>query len=215
MNDVRAGGARRAPIEDTAAALRERVLKAAFTLFCERGFSATSMLEIATHAKVSKRDLYALFRNKHDLLASGIAERSREMRRLLVSSIPMPSSRKALTATLVEVGIAIMQTVCAAEVLMIYRLAIAESDRAPQIARLLDGNGREANRKALAEFLTKAQFRGLIGPGDPVALTARYVSTLWGDLLIQLLLRVRDAPHPKEIRARALAATEAVMAEKS
>ena len=41
--------------------IRERVRKAAFAVFCERGFSGASMLEIATRAQVSKRDLYALF----------------------------------------------------------------------------------------------------------------------------------------------------------
>ena len=51
---------------------RERVLEAAFTLFCEHGFSDVSMLEIATRAQVSKRDLYALFRNKQAVLADCI-----------------------------------------------------------------------------------------------------------------------------------------------
>ena len=37
--------------------IRERVLKAAFTLFREHGFSSTSMLDIVTRARVSKRDL--------------------------------------------------------------------------------------------------------------------------------------------------------------
>jgi AcrR family transcriptional regulator len=45
--------------------IRERVLKAAFTLFRKNGISSTSMLDIVTRARVSKRDLYALFNNKH------------------------------------------------------------------------------------------------------------------------------------------------------
>src|SRR6202047_5602335 len=59
---------------------RERVLEAAFTLFCEHGFSDVSMLEIATRAQVSKRDLYALFRNKQAVLADCIKERARRLR---------------------------------------------------------------------------------------------------------------------------------------
>jgi transcriptional regulator GlxA family with amidase domain len=55
---------------------RERVLEAAFTLFCEHGFSDVSTLEIATRAQVSKRDLYALFRNKQVVLADCIKERA-------------------------------------------------------------------------------------------------------------------------------------------
>jgi AcrR family transcriptional regulator len=48
--------------------IRDRVLKAAFSLFREHGFSSTSMLDIVTRARISKRDLYALFRNKHAVL---------------------------------------------------------------------------------------------------------------------------------------------------
>jgi AcrR family transcriptional regulator len=39
------------------AVMRERILTAAFEAFHERGYAATSTLEIATRARVSKRDL--------------------------------------------------------------------------------------------------------------------------------------------------------------
>ena len=61
---------------------RERVLKAAFTLFREEGFSSTSMLDIVTRARVSKRDLYALLNNKHAVIAACISECAHQMRRL-------------------------------------------------------------------------------------------------------------------------------------
>jgi hypothetical protein len=38
-----------------------------------------------------------------------------------------------------------------------------------------------------------------------------FLALLWGGLLIQLLLRVRDAPTPDEITSRARAATEALL----
>jgi AcrR family transcriptional regulator len=211
MTDARIGGGQRGRREEAVDSLRQRVLKSAFTLFCKRGFSGTSMLEIATQAQVSKRDLYALYDNKHALLADVIGERAQGMRRLLSPAIPVPPNGKALAAALVEVGVSILQTVCRADVLMVYRLAIAESDRAPQVARVLDSHGREANQRALSEFIKKAQMQGLIGPGDPAALAARYGTLLWGDLLVRLLLRVREAPDAREIKARALAATEAVI----
>ena len=50
--------------------IRDRVLNAAFSLFREHGFSSTSMLDIVTHARISKRDLYALFKNKHAVLVA-------------------------------------------------------------------------------------------------------------------------------------------------
>jgi AcrR family transcriptional regulator len=195
-----------------ASAIRERVLKAASTLFRENGFSSTSMLEIATRARVSKRDLCALFNNKHAVLAACISERAEQMRRPLDTTAPEPQTQDALATLLVEFGVSILKTVCQPEVLTVYRLAIAESDRAPGIARTLDSRGREANQKALAELVGKAQARGLVRAGDPGALAARYAAVLWGDLMIRLLMRVREAPNEREIEVRARAATETLMA---
>src|ERR1700739_3917900 len=104
--------------------IRERILKAAFSLFAESGFSTTSMLDIVTRARVSKRDLYALFNNKHAVLAAGIRERAQRMRRPL-GMTPVPQTRDALATLLVEFGISILKTVCQPEVLTVFRLTIA------------------------------------------------------------------------------------------
>src|SRR5579862_6842535 len=63
-----------------AAPLRERVLGAAFAAFMEKGYAATSTLEIATRAKVSKREIYAICSDKADLLKDAITERAKRMR---------------------------------------------------------------------------------------------------------------------------------------
>jgi hypothetical protein len=110
---------------------------------------------------------------------------------------------------LVDLGVSILNTVCQPEVLTVFRLAIAESDRAPEIARTLDRNGHEANRKALTELVRKAQSLGFISAGDPGALADCYIVVLWG---IRLLMRVRQAPTKREIEVRARAATETLMA---
>jgi len=190
---------------------RERVLAAAFAVFRKRGFSAASTLEIATRAQVSKRDLYALFRSKHAMLTACISERASRMRQPLELAAPIPSSTEAVAATLVELGTSILRVACHPDVLVVHRLAIAESDHAPAIARTLDSSGREANHAALGAWLARAQAQGLIGAGDPAAMAAQFLAVLWGGLLIQLLLRVREAPTPDEIESRARAATAAMM----
>jgi AcrR family transcriptional regulator len=188
---------------------RARVLKAAFGVFRQRGFSGASTLEIATRAQVSKRDLYALFGSKYAMLAACIKERAASMRQPL--ELAAPKSRADVAAFLIEFGTSVLRVVCHPDVLTVHRLAIAESDRAPEIARTLDRNGREANHAALAEWLAKAQAQGLIGPGDPAAIAAHFLATLWGGLLIQLLLGVREAPSADEIDARARAAKDATL----
>ena len=71
----------RAKESTDAAAVRERILGAAFEAFRERGYAATSTLEIATRARVSKRELYALVGNKQKMLIAAIAERAKRSRR--------------------------------------------------------------------------------------------------------------------------------------
>ena len=104
--------------------IRERVLKAAFALFRENGFSSTTMLDIVTRARISKRDLYALFDNKHTVLGAGISQRAQQMRWPLETTTPVPQSRDALAELLVEFGISILKTVCHPEVLTVFRLRL-------------------------------------------------------------------------------------------
>ena len=68
-----------------------------------------------------------------------------------------------------------------------------------------------ANHAALGAWLENVQAQGLIGAGDPAAMAANFLAVLWGGLLIQLLLRLRDAPTPDEMESRARAATEALL----
>src|SRR5262249_59838052 len=100
-----------------------------------------STLEIATRAKVSKRDLYALFGSKHAMLTACIKERAAHMRRPLELTASLPESSAAVAATLAEFGTSILQVVSHPDVFTGHRLAVAESNRAPAIARTLDRNG--------------------------------------------------------------------------
>jgi AcrR family transcriptional regulator len=191
--------------------VRERVLNTAFAQFRKRGFAAVSTLDIATQAHVSKRDLYAQFGSKHAILVACIEERAQRMRQPLSSAMQAPETKAGVVATLAELGASILHGVCNPDVLTVYRLAIAESDSTPEIARALDARGRQANHQLLAEWLARVQEKGLIPAGSPAAMTERFIALLWGDLLVRLLLRVRDAPTSKEIEGRARNAAEAVL----
>ena len=98
------------------------------------------------------------------------------MRQPLELAAPVPTSREAVAATLVELGMSILRVVCHPDVLAVHRLAIAGSDRAPAIARTLDSNGREANHAALGAWLERAQAQGFIGAGDPAAMAGHFLA---------------------------------------
>ena len=58
-------------------AVRQHILQAAFAAFRKSGYATASMLEIAMRARVSKRELYALVGNKHEMLVASITEHAK------------------------------------------------------------------------------------------------------------------------------------------
>jgi AcrR family transcriptional regulator len=190
--------------------LRQRILAAAFGAFMERGYGGTSTLEIATRAKVSKRELYALFRSKQAMLAACIESRARRMSFAL--ELPEVRDRAALQAALIAYGATLLREVCRAEVLALYRLAVTEAERSPELARTLYASGREPNRAALADLLVRARAARLVRAGEIEAMAAQFFSLLWDDLLVRLMLRVAAPPDEPEILRRAHAAAAAVLA---
>src|SRR6266851_4236339 len=83
-------------------AVRERILDAAFAAFMERGYATTSTLEIATRARVSKRELYALVGNKQEMLIAAIAERAKRFK--APADMPVLRDRATLAQVLTAFG---------------------------------------------------------------------------------------------------------------
>jgi len=188
---------------------RERILGAAFAAFTEAGYAATRTLDIATRAKVSKRDLYANFASKHAVLVACIKSRAERMR--LPPDLPIPGSRQMLASTLTAFATNLIREISHPSVIATFRLAIAEATRSPEIAQALDSGGREATRRALAELLASAQSTGLIGPGEPAEMAMQFLGLVWEGLMVGLLLGVAATPEPAEAERRAAKATAAFM----
>jgi AcrR family transcriptional regulator len=183
---------------------RERILQGAMKAFMELGYSETSTLEIATRARVSKRELYTLFGNKQAILAAGIAHRVQRMP--LVPKLPEAHDREALATILIELGAVILREVLDPHVVAVFRLAIAEAQRAPEVAQTLE-MGRQTIRRAVSDVIVQAHSAGLLGTREPTDMSYQYLSLLFGDSMVSVLLRVREAPGPAEADRRARAAT--------
>jgi AcrR family transcriptional regulator len=189
-------------------AVRERILKGAFAEFMKSGYATTSTLEIATRARVSKRELYALVGNKQEMLIACISERARRL--AVPADLPVLSNRDTLEQVLTSFGTKFVREVSDPAVVGVFRLAIAEAVQAPEVARALDSTGREASRAALREIMARAQASGLLA-GRPAELAGQFNGLLWRDLLVSLLLGVAERPNPREIARRARDAAAAFL----
>jgi AcrR family transcriptional regulator len=191
-------------------ALRDRIVGAAFGAFMENGYAGTSTLEIATRAKVSKRELYALFENKEAMLKAGITARTAQMG--TARELPEARDRAMLADILAQFGARVLHETSHPHVIAVHRLAIGEYARAPEIAQILSAAGREATKRKLASFLAKAQAAGLVAKGDVAAMVALFVGLLWSDLFVPLLLGAEPRPDDDDCRRRARSAAAQFLA---
>ena len=189
-------------------AVRERILDGAFAAFMKSGYAAASTLEIATRARVSKRELYALVGNKQEMLIACISERAKRFD--VPADLPVPRDRETLAQVLASFGTRLVREVSDPTVIAVFRLAISEVTHAPEVARALDSIGREAGRAALRKIMAGAQASGLL-TGRPGELAQQFAGLLWRDLMVSLLLGVAERPSPREIAQRARDAAAAFL----
>ena len=187
---------------------RQRILDAAFAAFMEKGYAETSTLEIATRARVSKRELYALVGNKQEMLIACIRERAKRLQ--VPANLPEPRDRQTLAHALETFGTQLLREVSDPAVITVFRLAIAEAVRAPEVAGPLNSIGVETSRAALREIMKRARSAGLLR-GDAAEMAEQFSGLLWGGLMTRLLLRAAERPNPREIARRARDATAAFL----
>jgi AcrR family transcriptional regulator len=197
------------PRADAQEVVRGRIMGAAFRLLTERGYAGTNTLEIARRAKVSKRELYALFGSKRGIILHMVAMGAARMQ--LPLRVPEWHGKDEFAATLVRYGTTALREISAPHVMAMYRLAITDAEHSTEIAQALDTAGRQATRALIVEMMRRAQADRLLGSGDPAEMAAHYGALLWGDLLVRMLLRVLKPLTEGEAETRARWATSALL----
>jgi len=168
--------------------VRQRILSSASRAFAENGYAGTGTREIAARARVSKRELYALFRDKRALLIACVMTRVERIRP--PTDLPAARTGAELEEQLSKIGTAILREVGAPEAVAMIRLAMVEAEQSPEVAR----------------------GRGLVGRGKPESMASHYLGLLWRDLLLRLLLRTAELPSASALEDRAREAARAVLA---
>ena len=83
-----------------------------------------------------------------------------------------------------------------------FRLAIAEAERDPAIARALEDIAREASRARLRAILEDGRAKLLL-TSDMDEMSDVFRSLLFGDVMIGWLLHSKHAPNERELTVRA------------
>jgi hypothetical protein len=142
------------------------------------------------------------------MLVACIASRAERLR--VPADLPEPRDRTTLARILENLGARLLREVSDPAVIAVFRLAIAEAVRAPEVARALDAIGGETSRAAVREIMTRARSAGLVG-GNPGVMAEQFAGLLWRNLMLGLLLGVAERPTPQEITRRGRDATAAFL----
>ena len=173
---------------------RDRILAAATEVFLECGFGQTSTAEIASRAKVSKRELYAHFADKHALLVAVVTAHQA----LLEGELKTARTPGEDIATILEkIAGAVQNFLLSERFGKMMRLVVAASFYDVNLAEQFYENGPNRGRKAVAQLL-KAQMKvGTLRKADPEA-----AADLFFDLVVGSHLTMAAVLGQLESRSR-------------
>lgn len=134
------------------------LIEVAGAMFMKLGFHGTSIDQVAEAAGMSKRTVYARYKDKDELFSAVLREL---IDRWLAPINRFQSSNVALEATLMEIGRHLLMSALAPQAVSLYRIIIGEAERRPEFGRLADAEGRQAGIRAIAAALQrhKAELR--------------------------------------------------------
>lgn len=181
-------------------AKREAILDAAQRLFLDEGYAATSMDAVAARAGVSKATIYAHFEGKDQLFAAIMHRRCEAS---FVFATPDDGFDAAKTFTIyAERLLTLLMT---PDALALYRVVVAESARAPELAQAFYETGPLRGKTAISASVARLQAKGeLVADADPMVIADQFIGMLRAETYHRALLGLPPGRSAAETIAAAV-----------
>ena len=178
---------------------RRLIAEAAMREFLARGYAGTSMDDVARSAKVSKKTLYRLIPAKADLFKGSVTNRIADFLREAEAKIGAADVADALERYLVELG----SLAFSPNTIGVFRLAIAETERFPELAASFYADAVLVGEGVLARFLQRQRALGILKIDDPVAAASMLRGMMVMEPQRAVMLGALPPPTPAETAKRA------------
>ncbi len=179
-------------------AKRRQILHGARQVFGEAGFERASVDLIAARAGVSKATVYHHFKDKKALFVAAVLEECDDMRAGLERCRERPPGD--VEQALRHLGEKVMAVSLSPSIAGLYRQAIAEAGRQPEIGRMVFERGSVALREAVASQLRRWADAGALRIEDLPSAATAFVSLCHGDLVTRARLGILEYPVDDQIR---------------
>jgi len=187
----------------------EQVLEGARAIFVRDGFEGASVDDVAREAQVSKATLYSYFPDKRLLFAEVARDKCRratERALMLINMADPPdrvlpeAARQLIDFLLSDIGRAI------------FRIAVAEAERFPDIARQFYDCGHAAVRDALVGYLRGAAARGEVKIDDFDLAADQFAELCKAQIVLPVALGIMSDVAPADRERIGAAAVETFLA---
>ncbi|HEU5050076.1 MAG TPA: TetR/AcrR family transcriptional regulator [Gemmatimonadales bacterium] len=216
MSATSRSGGPRTPRPDDPRVLRTRAaaVAAARTLFLEKGYAGTTMVEIAAAAGLTKRTLYNNYADKETLFTGIVADvgaYADAFARGIRDELGADLSAASLRPTLDDLGRRLALGIVRAEVVAIRRLLIGEARTFPALARGYFERAPGQVIAALAAGFRRLDRAGLLRVPDARRAAGQFAYLVAGELLDRAVL-TGVIPAEREIGAGAREGVETFVA---
>jgi AcrR family transcriptional regulator len=182
------------------------LLDVAAELFLSKGFAATSVGEIAAHAKASKSTFYSRFPTKEKLFTE-VFRRRADVAFHEFATILLPDAEPR--EVLCSLGKGLMRCVLAPDSINLLRLVYTESRHIPELGRIFYSLGPERGYAQTSEYFRKLVSRGYFRSDmDTVLAAEQFLDLLTGELLRRSVLSIEPPFTAEEQLHRLTAAVE-------
>jgi AcrR family transcriptional regulator len=175
---------------------RTQITRAAEALFLAHGYGAVSMDQVARTAAVSKATLYAYFASKDALFATIVSDKGLDSP---LGEDLFPQHVPDLRAALEAIGTRMLRFMLRDRTLAIYRIALAEAGRFPEMGRAFYENGPVTMTKRVAAWLQTLSDQGLIEADDMVIATQQFMALMRCGVFLRRSLAVLPEASEAEI----------------
>ena len=185
-------------------AQEERLLAAAAEIFLEKGFSATSVDEIAASAKASKITFYNHFGNKEQLFEKVVLRLNERIDEGFAAALEGDISiEKGLLAFARQ----LMTVLYSGEAVRLLRVLHSESERFPHLGQIFEKAGPERSRRLLTAFIVEKMEQGKLRKAEPELAAEQFMHLALGELSRRLLLGL-VTPSKNDIERRLKSAVD-------
>lgn len=174
-----------------------QILEGARSAFLELGYEGTSVEEIARRAQVSKGTIYNYFPDKQTLFIAVVhGECQKQTQRIF------KVDRDAEDVETLFRGIALdfVALLLSPFAQNIFRIAIAEASRFPELGRAFYNSGPAVGRKRLMDVMARAVANGELAIADIELAADQFIELCKADLFYQQLLGIKTNPTEAEIQ---------------